>query len=69
MGQVVEDIEYEDDYLEDNQPAYNLAQDSDKPYQKINFDLLNQVRYNFLTYDDFDIFYSGLPASLTAPLR
>ena len=39
------------------------------PRQKVNQNVLNLVRHNFLTYDDYEIFESGLPGILTKPLR
>lgn len=53
-----------------NASAFNLAAAANNiPNQKISADILNKVSNNFRAYDDFMIFQSGLPPSMTPPLR
>lgn len=52
------------------QSGFNVAATTNKiPNQKISAEILNQVGNNFRAYDDFMIFQTGLPPSMTPPLR
>ena len=54
-----------DDKIDECEEAINIGKQMDHPKAQIAQEIINQVKNNFRTYEDTDVFQSEMPASYT----